>query len=213
MTLNPKNLTTRRNPVGKGEVYHSQQPIYPMNIIEAANLLKQGKKVRRQSWDNKDAYLQKDPNDDRETVYLTTTRGVEKTEDVHTWDAVVHELLADNWQEYPEPVEYRTFMQALVYLRQGHSIKRKDWESLVYCYKVGCLLKAKGGFYKLLTHAASLRPAEGSTLYADWEHGSTLKITLAPSWFRDTGFMEVSMVEFVPRKFQYKREEWEPLCY
>ena len=91
----------------------------------------------------------------------------------------------------------------------------QDHTHPVYCYSVGSSQKAKSGFWKLLTSALS-SPADEDRykrLFADWQQGLTLKLMLTPAEMRGRNYMEVSGIEFIPRKMQYDKAQWAPLCY
>jgi len=110
----------------------------------------------------------------------------------------------------------RAFLNVVPLNDDGMPIRlHQDHQSPVYCYSVGSSQKAKSGFWKLLTAALSspMQEDQYKRLFTDWQSGSTLKLLLTPAEMRGNSYMEVSGIEFVPRKMQYDKAQWLPLCY
>jgi hypothetical protein len=110
----------------------------------------------------------------------------------------------------------RAYLNVVPLDTEGQPVRTSaDDMSPIYYFCVGSSPKAKGGFWKLLTSALS-SPAPEDTykrLFADWSQGLTLKLNLTPADMNGTAYMEVSGIEFIPRKTQYDKSQWSPHCY
>ncbi len=110
----------------------------------------------------------------------------------------------------------RAFLNVVPLDMEGNPIRMSaEDQSPVYYFSIGSSPKAKGGFWKLLTSALSSPALEDAhkRLFADWTQGLTLKLTLTPENFGGNPYMEVSGIEFIPRKTQYDKAQWQPHCH
>lgn len=110
----------------------------------------------------------------------------------------------------------RAFLNVVPLDMEGHPVRMAaEDQSSIYYFCVGSSPKAKSGFWKLLTSALSSPAPEDAhkRLFADWSQGLTLKLTLTPADMNGNAYMEVSGIEFIPRKTQYDKAQWAPHCY
>ena len=110
----------------------------------------------------------------------------------------------------------KAFLNVVPLDAEGQPIRlAPEDQSSIYYFVVGSSPKAKSGFWKLLTSALSSPMSEDhyKKLFADWSQGLTLKLYLTPADHNGTAYMEVSGIEFVPRKTQYDKAQWSPHCH
>ena len=109
----------------------------------------------------------------------------------------------------------KAFLNVVPLDAEGHPMRMSAEDpSPVYYFVVGSSPKANSGFWKLLTAALSSPDASDhyKKMFADWSQGLTLKLNLTPAEHKGSPFMDVAGIEFIPRKSQYVKEQWAPLC-
>lgn len=97
-----------------------------MNIIEALQALKDGKKIRKVIWPNSNCYY-----------YLDERKGEMK--DSYNNNAIgisIDNLFNDEWEIYePEP-EYFDFFEAIKRIKEGKKVTNVDSNSCGFIYKL-----------------------------------------------------------------------------
>ncbi len=89
-----------------------------MKFGEALELMRQGKKVKRQAWGTTICAKNKISIGWELSGSIPFTNGT-----IH-----IHHLMADDWEEYKEPTVFLTFIEAIRRLRdKGGAIRRDAW--------------------------------------------------------------------------------------